>query len=116
AMKVFDAHPGKDAQRDARADSSDLQQAAEELPLALRDEAVKHVRILADREVRDEGQRLTDLGEAVERRHGRIDLVADAGHLDRQRRRTLADQRAFQEADHFAPAAARLDRNVREWA
>ena len=93
-IEPFDAHARQHAERDARPDVRDLQQAAEQRALGLGEEAEQDVRVLAHDEMRDERQRLARIGQPIERRHRRLELVADAADVERQRRRPLRDQGA----------------------
>src|SRR3990170_883839 len=98
-----DVNSGQQCKADLRADARDTQQVPKQPPLVLGRETVQQVRVLADHEMRVQLDLAAQLGQAVERRHRRLQLVTDAAHVDQERRWLLADQLAAKEADHRAP-------------
>src|SRR6185312_5144252 len=87
-------------ERDLRADAADFLQRAEQRALGLAHESVQHRRVFLDRVVREERDILAGLRQVVERRHRRLELVADAVDVDEQRRRLLGHELPAKAADH----------------
>ena len=69
----------------------DLDEAAEQATLRFAPEAIEHVRVLAHHQMRQQLHLGADRRQVKERRHRRLDLIADAADLDGQLRRRLCD-------------------------
>ena len=95
-----DAHARQHRQRDLRADAADLLHVAEQPALGQREEAVQRHAVLLLRVVRVQRYLAADVGQVVESAHRRLELVADAVHVDDQPRRLLVDERALESSDH----------------
>src|SRR5690349_19696175 len=70
-------------------------------------ESIELVRILADRQVREQSDALADRGQGVERTHRHVDLVSDATDINQHARRMFGGKRAGDPADHVAPRSRR---------
>src|SRR5690349_15696683 len=65
--EIGDRHPREHGERGARADAGDADELAERGALVLRGEAVQRVRVLLDREVREQRDRLAQAGQRIKR-------------------------------------------------
>ena len=90
---------GDDRERDLGADAADAQQVHEEVTFVRGGEAVELERVLADDEVRLDGQLVAA---ATEQRGRRLDQVADAVHVEDEARRREPGALAAQTRDHAA--------------
>jgi hypothetical protein len=101
AAKGRGVDAAQDVQGDLRADAADgVDEQAEEVALAGGHEAVKHMGILADDEMREQLHFLAGRGELVERRQGDQRFVADAADLDDDLRGQRLNQFAVEKGDH----------------
>src|SRR6185503_5198685 len=57
--------------------------------------------VRAHHEVREEGQRLADARQGVERAHRHVELVGDAADIDQHLRRMLGGELPREPADHW---------------
>src|SRR5690606_30794614 len=119
AREVAHAHGREDTERDLRPDPADLEQGAKERPLLDGREAVQHVGVLADDEVRVQEHLGAGIRQPEEGRHRGFQLVADAAAFDDEVRRHLAREAAAQGTDHrsraTAAAPARRPARCRRW-
>ncbi len=107
AVKLVHAGTGKDAERNAGTDAGNLDELAEETPFAFGAETKQDVSVLAHDEMRVQHDVRADGWQAIERRHRRLDFVADATHIQQQHGRMLRGQSTAQKADQgCAPSSA----------
>src|SRR5690606_1812071 len=102
-------------QRDPGTDAAHPEQRTEELLLLHGGKAEQHVRVLAHDQVRVQEDLLAGVGQPEERRHRRLQLVADAAALDQHVRRHLARETAPERPDHRSAATAGRPARRRWW-
>src|SRR5882672_1146631 len=100
ARKRFNGYTGQDGQRNARAHPGDLEETAKQRALFAGRKAKQHVGVFPHHQVRQQPHRLSERGQSIERRHRRLQLVADTGHFEQQGRRRLVPEQTRQGTDH----------------
>src|SRR5690242_11765 len=116
--EVAGGHARQYRQRDLRADAADLEQVAEQCALGFAHETVQRHAVFLHGVVSEQDHFLAGGGEIVDGRHRRLELVADAAHIDQQPWRLLRNEGATQATDHRPrlhavrgiPTRARLER------
>jgi hypothetical protein len=94
----------EESERNLRPDAADgVDQQAEQLALRRRHEAIQHMRILADDQVREQPHLATGGGQLVERGQRNQHLVADAVDLHDHQGRQGLDQLAVEKRNHARP-------------
>src|SRR6202034_257703 len=86
----------------------DADQAAEQPPLVIGREPIQHVCVLAPHQVGQQPHLLADRRQAIERRHRRLELVAEAADVHRELRRCLGGKPPAHRADHRPACPTRV--------
>src|SRR5690242_16720399 len=98
--ELVDADARQHRQRDLRADAGHLLQGAEQAAFGLAQETVQRDRVFLHRVVRAQAHFAAELGQVEERRHRRLEFVADTADVEHEPRRLLGDEHALEAPDH----------------